>query len=133
MPRRSPLGTFAVPMSIPRYSCIESALTISPPSCSARSSAKADLPAPVGPTTATTGITARSLRLGGASPPVVGTRAPVFVPARRGLRVDRGEPDRDGPPFADARVRPRRTSHRRALSGGNQAATKYPTPNGASS
>ena len=29
MPRRSPIGSFAVPMSMPRYSCIASALTIS--------------------------------------------------------------------------------------------------------
>ena len=39
-------------MSMPRYSCIASMLTISPPSRSARSSARSDLPVAVGPTTA---------------------------------------------------------------------------------
>src|SRR5690349_2449249 len=39
-------------MSIPRYSCIASAFTISPPTCSATASATADLPVPVGPTIA---------------------------------------------------------------------------------
>jgi tRNA A37 N6-isopentenylltransferase MiaA len=41
---------FAVPMSMPRYTCAESALTISPPNRRARASATADLPDAVGPT-----------------------------------------------------------------------------------
>ena len=55
--RDVPTGSFAVPMSMPRYSCIASALTISarPPRAtiaSARSSDRAVLPVPVAPTTA---------------------------------------------------------------------------------
>src|SRR5690606_32577923 len=46
--------SFAVPMSMPRYTCIESALTTSPPRRSASSTARSDLPAAVGPTTAIT-------------------------------------------------------------------------------
>src|SRR5690625_7690051 len=46
-------------MSIPRYSCIASALTTSaasgPPSSSTTSSARSDLPVAVGPTTVSTG------------------------------------------------------------------------------
>ncbi len=41
-------------MSMPAYSCIESAFTISPPSARARRSASSDFPAAVGPTTAIT-------------------------------------------------------------------------------
>ncbi|OEI67234.1 hypothetical protein Cus16_3135 [Curtobacterium sp. ER1/6] len=57
MPRRSSSDSFAVPMSMPRYSCIASALTISagrPASrrCSAIVRATSDLPVPVAPTTA---------------------------------------------------------------------------------
>src|SRR5690606_30612660 len=40
-------------MSIPRYSCIASALTTSPPSASANSTPRSVLPVAVGPTTAT--------------------------------------------------------------------------------
>src|SRR6185437_2004979 len=39
-------------MSMPRYSCIESALMTSPPRSNARSTARSDLPAVVAPTTA---------------------------------------------------------------------------------
>ena len=57
MPRRSDTGSFAVPMSIPRYSCIASAFTTSATrpcaaSVSARRSDSSDLPVPVAPTTA---------------------------------------------------------------------------------
>ena len=44
-----------MPMSMPRYSCMESALTISPPSDRASRSDSPDFPAAVGPTTAITG------------------------------------------------------------------------------
>ena len=54
MPRRSATVSLAVPMSIPAYSCIESALMISPPTSSASRSASSDLPAAVGPSTAIT-------------------------------------------------------------------------------
>jgi len=49
MPRRSRSGSFAVPMSIPRYSCIASALTVSAPAprASARSRERAVFPVPV--------------------------------------------------------------------------------------
>src|SRR6478736_5419661 len=57
MPRRSPTGSLAVPMSMPRYSCMASALTISAgrpraASASARSRDSAVLPVPVAPTRA---------------------------------------------------------------------------------
>src|ERR1700761_9038900 len=51
-PRRSAGVSLAVPMSIPRYSCIESALTTSPPTARASSTARSDFPAAVAPTTA---------------------------------------------------------------------------------
>ena len=43
MPRRSSTVSFAVPMSMPRYSCMASALTTSPPSASASASAEVRL------------------------------------------------------------------------------------------
>ena len=46
---RSSAEGLAVPMSSPRYTCIESTETISPPSCSARSNAMLDFPTAVGP------------------------------------------------------------------------------------
>ncbi len=54
-PPRSTRSGFAVPMSMPRYSCMESALTTSPPRRWASATASAVLPVAVGPTTATTG------------------------------------------------------------------------------
>ena len=54
MPWRWATVSLAVPMSMPRYSCMESALTISPPSSLASRSARSDLPAAVGPSTAIT-------------------------------------------------------------------------------
>ena len=54
MPRRSAAVSLAVPMSMPAYSCIESALMISPPRSSASRNASSDLPAAVGPSTAIT-------------------------------------------------------------------------------
>src|SRR5690625_2554313 len=60
MPSRCSGRSLAVPMSIPRYSCSASALTISPPSSAARARARSDLPDAVGPTTVTSG--ARSMR-----------------------------------------------------------------------
>src|SRR5215471_10318830 len=62
MPRRSARAVFAVPMSNPRYSCIESQLTISPLNVSAILSARALLPEPVGPTiTAKRGFIAKAI------------------------------------------------------------------------
>src|SRR6218665_626829 len=57
MPRRSAMGSLAVPMFMPRYNCIASALTTSAvcparSRFSARSSAKSDFPVPVAPTIA---------------------------------------------------------------------------------
>ena len=49
---RSSAESLAVPMSMPRYSCIESALTISPPSAVASRIPSSDFPTAVGPTTA---------------------------------------------------------------------------------
>src|ERR1700739_2910142 len=45
-------------MSMPRYSCIESALITSPPIARASATARSDLPTAVGPTTAITDATA---------------------------------------------------------------------------
>src|SRR5262245_54576227 len=64
IPSRSAGVSLAVPMSMPRYSCMESALMISPPRVSARRSDRADFPAAVGPTTATTGWSDTGLRAG---------------------------------------------------------------------
>src|SRR5215470_8556284 len=50
---RSPGPTLPVPMSIPRYTCCESADTTSPPAASATRSASADFPEAVGPTIST--------------------------------------------------------------------------------
>src|ERR1700730_615309 len=55
MSRRSAKLGFVVPMSKPRYSCVESQATTSPPSRSASHTPSADLPEAVGPTTATRG------------------------------------------------------------------------------
>src|SRR6266478_6412352 len=55
MPRRSEWLGFAVPISKPRYSCVESQATTSPPSCSASFTPSADFPDAVGPTMATRG------------------------------------------------------------------------------
>ena len=66
MPWRCATVSLAVPMSMPRYSCMESALMISPPSSRASRSARSDLPAAVGPSTAITGS---------AMPPVCHRRA----------------------------------------------------------
>src|ERR1700722_6300444 len=55
MPSRSAGVSLAVPISMPWYSCIESALTTSPSSARASASERSDLPAAVGPTTAMTG------------------------------------------------------------------------------
>src|SRR5262249_15385700 len=57
MPRRSASGSLSVPMSKPRYTAVESQLTISPPYRSAIASASALLPVAVGPRIATTGFT----------------------------------------------------------------------------
>src|SRR6185436_14669383 len=54
MPRRSSIGTLSVPMSKPRYTAVESQLTISPPNRPASDSPRALLPHAVGPSTATT-------------------------------------------------------------------------------
>src|SRR6476469_7606814 len=54
MPRRSANGTLSVPMSKPRYTAVESQLTISPPNRSASASASELFPVAVGPRTATT-------------------------------------------------------------------------------
>ena len=51
----------AVPMSIHRYTCLLSALTISPSNFRARPRAKALLPAAVGPTIARSGVRMVSL------------------------------------------------------------------------
>ena len=48
-PQVSSFVTFAVPMSIPRYTCMESALTISPPILFARATERAVFPTAVGP------------------------------------------------------------------------------------
>src|SRR5262249_641035 len=53
-PRRCAGLSLAVPISMPVYSCIESALITSPPSARARPSDSSDFPAAVGPTTAIT-------------------------------------------------------------------------------
>ena len=58
-PRARRACSLAVPMSMPRYSCIASALTTSPPSACASASPRSDLPVAVGPTTATTRVAAR--------------------------------------------------------------------------
>ena len=57
-PPRSAAVSFAVPTSMPWYSCIESALTTSPRSASAIATPRSDLPEAVGPTTAITGTVA---------------------------------------------------------------------------
>src|SRR5690242_9224188 len=54
MPRCAAGGTLSVPISKPRYTAVESQLTISPPYCSASASASALLPEAVGPRTAST-------------------------------------------------------------------------------
>src|SRR5256885_4547852 len=46
---RSASVAFAVPISMPRYTCMESTEIISAPICSASSSAMADFPTAVGP------------------------------------------------------------------------------------
>src|SRR5699024_52462 len=51
MPSRSSTVSLAVPISIPRYSCIESQLTTSPSKWCASCKDNADLPDAVGPTT----------------------------------------------------------------------------------
>src|SRR5207344_1125228 len=53
MPRCASGDSLSVPMSIPRYTAVESHATISPPNASASASASALLPVAVGPTTAT--------------------------------------------------------------------------------
>src|SRR6185312_16989377 len=58
MRARTPASGLAVPMSMPRYTCAESTLTISPPSVPASAIATALLPAAVGPISSTTGVTA---------------------------------------------------------------------------
>ncbi len=55
MPSRWAWASLAVPMSMPAYSCMESALMTSPSSACASRRARSDLPAAVAPTTATTG------------------------------------------------------------------------------
>ena len=52
IPCRSADGTFAVPISMPQYSCMESMFTTSPSSRLASSREIAVLPEAVGPTTA---------------------------------------------------------------------------------
>src|SRR3954470_12824455 len=54
MPRRSAGAILSVPMSNPRYTAVESQLTMSPPNCSAIASASALFPVAVGPRIATT-------------------------------------------------------------------------------
>src|SRR5262245_53221574 len=53
MPRRSSTPSLSVPMSMPRYTAVESQETTSPLNCSASSRPSALLPDAVGPTTAT--------------------------------------------------------------------------------
>ena len=76
MPTRWAGASLAVPMSMPRYSCMESALMTSPPSSWASRRPRSDLPAAVAPTTATTGRPAAAS--GGRSPatPIMSTLAP---------------------------------------------------------
>src|SRR5512145_3128061 len=52
MPCCSPAGTLSVPMSMPRYTAVESHAMISPSNRRARARASALLPVAVGPTTA---------------------------------------------------------------------------------
>lgn len=87
-PRRSSGVILAVPMSMPRYSCIESALTTSPSRASARATESAVLPAAVGPTTAITG----GCRVG--VPPPASRRSPRAI-SRRSRRRSRAAA-RDG-------------------------------------
>lgn len=54
MPARSEAGTLSVPMSKPRYTAVESQLTISPLNSAASARASALLPVAVGPRTAAT-------------------------------------------------------------------------------
>src|SRR5437773_1707424 len=54
MPRRPAIGIFSVPISKPRYTAVESQLTISPLCRSATASASALLPVAVGPRIART-------------------------------------------------------------------------------
>ena len=92
--------SLAVPMSMPRYSCMASALTTSPPSACASASPRSDLPVAVGPTTATT-------RVIGVSPGSVGRGR-----CRRrasGARAPRG---RSRPRRGTSRRAPRRTAAR---------------------
>src|SRR3954464_10961145 len=85
MPRRCATVSFAVPMSMPRYSCMASALTISPPSRSASSRPRSDLPVAVGPTTATMGST-------GSADQLVGVLVAVALVVAEGVTVDAGVP-----------------------------------------
>jgi hypothetical protein len=71
---RSAAVGFAVPMSMPRYTCIESIeISSTSPSCSATAIATADLPDAVGPTTATNGSAGhRRSQRGDGDPDLVG-------------------------------------------------------------
>src|SRR5256714_12612120 len=64
MPSRSEQQGFAVPISNPRYSWVESHAITSPLSRLASHTAKADFPEAVGPTTATSGSTDLSSLIG---------------------------------------------------------------------
>ena len=84
-----PTAGFAVPMSNPRYSCVESHAITSPPNCSASQTPNADFPDAVGPTMATSGESwlrfiwgTATATPGSAAPPAqsapaAGCRAPV--------------------------------------------------------
>src|SRR5678815_4857164 len=56
MPRCSAVGTLSVPMSMPRYTAVESQAMMTPSNREAIASASALLPVAVGPTTATARI-----------------------------------------------------------------------------
>src|SRR5579872_3038859 len=83
MPRRSFNPGFAVPMSKPRYSCVESQANTSPPNCSASHTPSVDFPDAVGPTTATSGS----------------SDVPGFIEteyAKRGKAAQQAQPERGG-------------------------------------
>src|SRR5690606_17227035 len=80
-PRISSRVSLAVPMSMPAYSCMESAFTTSPPSRSASSTARSDFPAAVGPTTAITG-TSPTFPVWGLPAPVRAVFLPTGGPCR---------------------------------------------------
>src|SRR3982751_1148458 len=103
MPRCSCGGTLSVPMSKPRYTAVESQLTISPLKRSASAIPSALLPVAVGPTIATSrgrtarGVTAamRPRRCTTRAPSAPGTgrpaalaTAPSLRAAERGIFVD---------------------------------------------